>query len=84
MSNIVKFPGKTQEVFAADHLVVEPMDAITPMQSAFDFTCVSCQNHTSLQLNNAVFKNVEIFCSRCGAGWKITNPVFKSKQARSN
>ena len=84
MGKIIEFPGKK---FSRSHsnLVAEPLDtSVTATASKFDFTCVSCKNVTHFELGNAVFKQLELFCSKCGSGWKVTNPIFASIKARSN
>lgn len=84
MDNIIKFPHKRVTHTQNSHMV-ERIDAPGETQGhKLDFTCVTCQNITSFQLYNAVFKNLEIFCSKCGSGWRVTNPIFSKKTIRSS
>ena len=85
MNNIIEFPGGKKRIRRETvNYVAESIDLQgNPPNSKFDFTCVNCNNQTQLQIDNAIFKNVELFCSKCGSGWKITNPMFAAKRARS-
>lgn len=84
MSNIIKFPRKRVTHMRNDH-TVERIDADVDSQGhKLDFTCVTCQNITSFQLHNAVFKNLEIFCGKCGSGWRVSNPIFTRKTIRNS
>jgi hypothetical protein len=84
MGKIVEFPGN-KRLGSSSNLTAEPLEnTATSQSSKFDFTCVSCKNVTHFELGNAVFKQLELFCSKCGSGWKVTNPIFANTKARSN
>jgi len=82
MGDIIDFPGKKT---ARTNLIAERLDPDhSSNNNKLDFTCVACQNTTHFELKNAVFKQLELFCSKCGTGWKVSNPIFAANKARSN
>jgi len=82
MGDIIDLPGKKP---ARSSLIAERLDPLhSPNTSKLDFTCVTCHNTTHFELKNAVFKQLELFCSKCGTGWKVSNPMFAANRARSN
>lgn len=82
MGKIVEFPGKP---ISSKNLLAEKIESNQCDNThKLDFTCVCCKNRTQFELTNAVFKQLELFCNKCGTGWKVTNPVFAHKKARSN
>lgn len=81
MGKIVDFPGTT----GANNLVAEQLHCShPPRKSKFDFTCVSCQNITRFEIENALFKHMELFCGKCGMGWKVSNPSVSSAKSSGN
>ena len=46
-------------------------------------TCATCGSTSSLHFNHMVFKTCEFYCSSCGTGYKISNPIF-SKNSKTN
>lgn len=81
MSNIVEFPGTK----SANPLVAERLNCSQPpRKSKFDFTCVGCQNVTHFEIENALFRHIELFCGKCGMGWKVSNPSVASVKASGN
>jgi hypothetical protein len=82
MGSIVDFPKKRYPNTSSD-LQVEKMEPNSAKTGKIDFTCVTCQNTTQIEMTNAVLKEVELFCSKCGTGWRLTNPVFAKKQKRT-
>ena len=85
MSNVIPFPGSKRRIrYDNNNCVGETIDLqSTPANKKFDFTCVCCQNITSLRIDNAIFRSVELFCSKCGQAWRVTNPMFANRSARS-
>ena len=80
MGHVVDFPGKKHP--AQTDLVAERINNHShSINSRLDFTCVVCQNQTHFEINNAVFKNLELFCTKCGSGWRVSNPVFATGKA---
>lgn len=80
MGRVVKFPRQASKLASSDLEVTPMKPSINNVGSHIDFTCVTCQNKTKLELTNAVFKKMEFFCASCGAGWQVTNPVFALKR----
>lgn len=81
MGNIIPLPKAKRTKSTSPNWQVEkvqPVDVDHPQ--SFDFTCVTCKNKSTLKLQNAVLKNMEIYCDKCGTGWRICNPVFSSKR----
>ena len=86
MTNVVEFPGKNKDRKRTTvNYVAEPVDLVgNPPNSKFDFTCVNCNNISSIQFDNTIFKTLELFCAKCGTGWRVTNPMFATRsRARS-
>lgn len=82
--NIIKFPGKHTPVKKTSKSLphtVEKMDEVIgqPVVNKIDFTCPSCYNNLTFRFERIVFKNLQFFCSNCGSGWKVTNPMFSNK-----
>lgn len=53
-----------------------------PAHSQIEFTCVKCDTTQHIKFDNAIFRTVETFCSKCGSGWKVTNPMFAGKTGK--
>lgn len=81
MGEIIPISGAKRNKFSSSSWQVERIctNVPTPAQT-FDFTCVTCKNKTRLELTNAVLKNMDIYCDRCGTGWRVSNPVFGVKR----
>ena len=87
MSNIIKFPGKYSATSKAKSVpfVAEKIDVHgTPPISKLDFTCPSCYNHLTFHFDHMIFKNIQFFCSKCGEGWKVNNPMFSNNSGNKN
>jgi hypothetical protein len=81
MGEIIPFPKSKPRKTKSNAWQVERVNtcASQPAQT-FDFTCVTCKNKTRLELKNAVLKNMDLYCDKCGTGWRVTNPVFSVKR----
>jgi hypothetical protein len=76
VSNIIKFPRKKRKKIT-DVLV----NRLTDHQNHVDlghvpFTCAECDTVSSFDFTNAIFREVSFYCSGCGHGYKIVNPMF--------
>jgi hypothetical protein len=81
MGEIVNLPRPKRARSKPNAWQVERVqETVTPNAQTFDFTCATCKNKSSLALSNAVLKNMEIYCDRCGTGWRVTNPIFATKR----
>jgi transposase-like protein len=84
MCEIIPFPNnksiKVNNQFAVEQ--IEPTGYI-PVKK-IDFTCPSCQTQTSFSFNNIIFRNLQFYCSKCGAGWKVTNKLFATAIDKDN
>lgn len=81
MGEIIPLPKTKRKKLGTTSWRVEPMVTTTPdLAHSFDFTCVTCKNKSTLKLHNAVLKNMEIYCDKCGTGWRVCNPVFSVKR----
>ena len=86
MGNIIKFPGKNTVSRAKSvPFVAEKIDVkeILPT-SKIDFTCPTCYNHLTFRFEHMIFKNIQFFCSKCGTGWKVNNPLFSNNTGTQN
>lgn len=84
MCEIIPFPKKrapkVNKHFSVEQ--VEPTGYI-PVKK-IDFTCPSCQTQTSFSFNNIIFRTLQFYCSKCGAGWKVTNKLFAGLIEKEN
>ena len=86
MDNIIKFPGKYVKSKAKSvRFVAEKIDVngTTPV-GKLDFTCPTCYNLVTFRFEHMFFKNLQFFCSKCGSGWKVNNPVFSNNTGDQN
>lgn len=81
MAEIVKLSNiKKGKKVNTPAYVAEKIDASeVPTKHSIDFTCPTCYNHTKFTFDRMVFKNLQFFCSKCGTGWKVSNPLYVSK-----
>ena len=81
MTNIIKFPNKkfSRRIETPTYFVEKLDMADVPTTSVIDFTCPTCYNHTKFTFERMVFKHLQFLCAKCGAGWKVGNPMFVSK-----
>jgi len=42
------------------------------------FTCAECEQISTFDFTNAIFRTVSFYCSGCGHGYKLTNPMFNT------
>jgi transcription elongation factor Elf1 len=83
MSNIIPIPKVKSAQSRKSNWQVEQIPAThTQAPQQFDFTCAQCQNKTHIQLTNAVLKHMEVFCDKCGTGWKVSNPKMSTKKQK--
>lgn len=81
MGKIIKFPKqRTKKQQKIDNLLVEKLPDVDQHTSIgdFSFTCATCGTRSWLKFNYIVFKICEFYCSACGTGYKISNPLFSS------
>lgn len=78
MTNIVKFPRRTSKPrYSHTGCVAEPLDVKGHVNHAkLNFTCVHCHTQHHMQFDNMIFRTLDLFCGKCGNGWKISNPMF--------
>jgi transcription elongation factor Elf1 len=79
MSELIPFPGKTtRRRKRIDNMLVERLDTPTMHTDIGQatFTCASCNHAGSFDFTNIIFKNIEFFCSNCGASYRLSNPMF--------
>jgi hypothetical protein len=77
-NNIIKFPrARKRRQKITDVLV----DRITTTEGHVSvgrvpFTCAECSQTASFDFTNLIFKHVTFYCSHCGHGYKVSNPMF--------
>jgi hypothetical protein len=86
MSNIIKFPGKCIKSKAKSMpFIAEKIDIDSNLPiNELDFTCPTCYSKLRFKFEHVVFKNIQFFCSACGTGWKVSNPIFSNKTNAQN
>ena len=81
MGDIIPIPkSKSRKSKSNTRQVERVTDCASQPAQTFDFTCVTCKNKTRLELKNAVLKNMDLYCDKCGTGWRVSNPVFSVKR----
>jgi len=83
MGDIIKFPKqRTKKQQKIDNLLVEKLPNVEQHSNIGDvnFTCATCGTRSQLTFNYIVFKLCEFYCSACGTGYKISNPLFSSRK----
>lgn len=79
-NNIIDLKGNiVKNAEKMEYIAEKISSAEVPARSAIDFTCPTCYNHTKFTFERMVLKSLQFFCSRCGTGWKVGNPMFVSK-----
>lgn len=79
--NIIKFPrARKRRKKITDVLI----DRLTDTTNHVDlghipFTCPECSQITSFDFTGAIFREVSFYCSVCGHGYNVSNPMFSTK-----
>jgi hypothetical protein len=79
MGTIVKLPNaKPKRRPKLEDILVEKLSDYESHTNIGDirFTCATCGNVSHFKFDHAVFKTCELYCSSCGTGYKINNPLF--------
>ena len=76
--NIIKFPKARKRRKKIDEVLV---DRLTDIHNHVDlghvpFTCPECKTQSTFDFSNIIFKSLSFYCSACGHGYKVTNPMF--------
>jgi transcription elongation factor Elf1 len=82
--NVVPFPGnrlkpspKRTDTVRISVENIEPQ--VLPTNSKIDFTCPHCHTQSSFKFENMIMKSLQFFCSNCGNGFKVNNPLLSGK-----
>jgi hypothetical protein len=68
---IIRFPGSPEICGTTDP---DPNHRLAVGQVSF--TCTSCDNTTSVDFHNMIFRSLEFYCGTCGNPYRIVNPAF--------
>lgn len=82
MGEIIKLPKiRLRKRKKLEDVLIEKLPDYEQHTSIGDvnFTCVNCGTTSHFKFNHIVFKNCEFYCSSCGTGYKISNPLFTKK-----
>jgi len=76
--NIIKFPKARKRRKQLNDVLV---DRLTDANNHVDlghvpFTCAECNTQSSFDFSGVIFRHVSFYCSACGHGYKVTNPMF--------
>ena len=82
MGTIISFPKAKRPRKRLEDILVEKLPDHDQHCNLgdFKFTCATCGTASSFKFDQAVFKCCEFYCSSCGTGYKLTNPLFGSKR----
>jgi len=81
-NNIIKFPTpKKRRKKLTDVLV----DRVTPTHQhvslgTVPFTCPECKQVAGFDFTNLIFKTIQFYCSSCGHGYHVSNPMFSNSE----
>lgn len=64
---IIDFPGRKPRAVRMDQSKM----TLGPMR----FSC-ECGNVSEIQVNGAIFRYIDFYCSNCGTPYRVTNPAF--------
>jgi len=78
--NIIKFPKQRKRRKQLDDVLV---DRITDTHTHVDlghvpFTCAECGTKSAFDFSGVIFKQITFYCSACGHGYKVSNPMFSA------
>ena len=82
---IIKFPKSAMRRRVLDDVLI---DRITDSTNHVNlghvaFTCASCEETSSFDFTGLIFKSVVFYCSACGHGYQVTNPMFTNHQLKN-
>lgn len=87
MGDIVNLPtAKKRRRKKLEDILVEKLSDYDTHCNIGDvhITCATCGNRSHFKFDHVVFKQCEFYCSSCGTGYKISNPIFSnSKKLKS-
>ena len=82
--NIIKFPKRRRTRRRITDVLV---DRLTALDTHVDlghvpFTCAECNTVAGFDFTNLIFKQVTFYCSGCGHGYRVSNPMFSDPTVR--
>jgi hypothetical protein len=83
MGKLIRFPGKkTPSKIRLEDFFLQ---RLPDHQQYCDlgnvqFTCASCGNVSKFSFTGVVFRECHFYCSQCGVGYKLNNPLFGRKR----
>lgn len=81
MGQIIKFPrAKRKQGKKIDEFFVQKLPDYQQHCDLGDinFTCATCGNLTHFSFRGIIFRELNFYCSSCGVGYKLNNPLFGS------
>lgn len=80
-NNIINFPRARKRRKKITEVLV---DRLTDTTNHVDlghipFTCPECNCTTSFDFTGAIFRTVSFYCSNCGHGYQVSNPMFSTR-----
>lgn len=87
MGTIINFPkAKNSKKKKIENLLVEKLPDHDTHCDIGDvkFTCATCNTSCRFRFDQVIFKTCDFYCSSCGTGYKISNPLFVNKQKAKN
>lgn len=86
MGDIINLPNARKRKRAKlEDVLVEKLPDYEQHNSIGDiqFTCATCGHTSGFSFKFIIFKICEFYCSACGTGYKISNPLFaKNKKSK--
>ena len=83
MGNIITFPKKTKK---AKHKIEDFFVEKLPKHEQYcdfgssRFTCATCGTTSNFNFQGIIFKTFTFYCSHCGVGYKMSNPLFSARR----
>lgn len=83
-AKVIKFPRAAKRRKKITDVLV---DRLTPSPQHIDlghvpFTCAECNQTASFDFSNLIFRQVTFYCSCCGHGYTVSNPMFAPPRIR--
>jgi hypothetical protein len=81
---LIPFPGTADITYKKITPAIERKSDEKLLIGPFEFTCMQCRTTNKFIMEGMIFRQVEFYCSCCGALYKVSNPAFGRKSIDKN
>lgn len=84
MGKIIKFPRRPKSAKRLNEWLIDRLPDFEQhcAKAESQFTCASCNHVSKFSFKGLIFKNCTFYCSNCGTGYTISNPLFTKNTSR--